>query len=471
MKLLKNKLIIPIFSCFLAIITIFSLYSLPKAKASETSPSDIFVVFDTSFKHYSGSFSWHYSKLDKNSTIDLTNKKIYFNGSLDYYIVLYLENFKELYINYSTNTDLSLKIYDSNLNSILDFREFYLSTSFLGFFIDISSFLSDTLKIQDIKYFSKTTNEEVSSTNISIYVSNVDCSNFTYVEGYDSTYFYRGMDSHYLCTCHPLNYFDENFFPNYYLTRSSLVSDKINFNSFETYDVDTSNFLPLEKGVDLRDKTIYFSSDYSKSYTVIYLKDIYIEINTVDLSFSFIGDYNDISMFYENDKDYKFAKFSFSDEFPLDVDLVVQDIKHFTIDGYRPVEINTVDYDIILSPFSVHDFYEVDEVPATETSPGVQFHLRCNCCGKFFNIDGKEVSEDSLIIPIKTDKPNNDSSIDSGDSNGSTNGAPSGSPSGAPSGASCSSASIYGIFGILIVFSFVAFAIRHINKRKKSKRK
>lgn len=474
MKILKNELFIPIITCFLALVTFISLYSLPKAKASQSSINEInftyLDILELTRNCNISIFDDHYSKLDINSSDDLAYKKIFFSGSTDYYVVLHLENNLDLYINSSLDSDFSLALYDCNTKDYLDSSDLTPNRSFIGFSFDMSALGFDTLKIQNIKYFSKTTNEEVSTTNISIFVSNVHPSIFTFYERVEPTYFTNGNIAHYDCPCHYW-YYDENFLAIEYITLFSLLAPNFDFEPLESYDIDTSTFVPLEKNVDMRGKTFYFSKDSSSFYTNIYFNDFYITVNPLR-TINGVPPKGALAIVYSNksaylfpdgnnfvDESLEFGKFSFDTSFPDDVDLVIQDIKHFSNDG---TEIDSVGYDILISTFVVHDFSEwIDEIPATETTNGVKGHYACSHCDKYFNENYAVIK--NLEIPIKTDKPNNDSSIDSGDFNGSTNGV--------PSGASCSSASIYGIFGILIVFSFVAFAISHITKRKKSKRK
>ena len=461
MKILKNELFIPIITCFLALVTFISLYSLPKAKAS----TDYYYYFDLleSRSDLDSNFEYHYSKLEKGNRFNINNKKIYFSESLDYYIVISLNDTFNLYINPVDSFSLSLE--DCLSGHYLIIESFFPNTKYVGFSLVLEDFLIEypslsELKITNIKYFSRTTDEEVTSTNISIYISNVDSTSFTYVEAVEPTYYSDGNYAYYKCSCHYGKYFDENYFKLGDVTRDNLFKPTINFKTLETYDVDTSSFVPLEKGVDLRGKTFYFSKDDSTLYTEIYFKDFYLRLNSIFNIVNVIGfsNYYDYSLFIfptNSSSHHMFAKFSFNDKLPADFDLVVQDIKYFLNEN---TEVDSVGYDILISPFAVHDFSEwVDEIPATETTTGVRGHYTCSHCSKYFDENYVEIT--NLVIP-KISNSNSGNGSNSGSNNSTTS-----------NGGSCTSASIYGIFGIAIVFSFVAFAISHITKRKKPKRK
>ena len=232
-------------------------------------------------------------------------------------------------------------------------------------------------------------------------------------------------------------------------------STYISFNVYDSYPDTIISFVDLVPGVDLLGSNIYFSCN-SKYFARLYFDDFYLDINKIlddDVSLDFV--YLDSSGLYSYCRDSSIEHcgcFSFKETaFPDNTSFIVRDIKYFDDNG---IECTSIDFDILISPSSVHNFLEwVDEVPATETTKGIKGHYTCSHCNKYFNENYVEIS--NLEIPIKTDKPNNGGF----------------SGSGVSSGASCSSASIYGIFGIAIVFSFVAFAISHITKRKKPKRK
>ena len=246
------------------------------------------------------------------------------------------------------------------------------------------------------------------------------------------------------------------------------TSDSVDFHIYDTYPSTISSYVDLSVGVDLKGSTIYFSNSNIKHYSCIYFDKYKILLNSVNSSFSSKskisfclyelladGTYEALCVILSNNLEVfpQYGCFSLNTSFfPEDTNFVVTNIDYFLFG--ETSELDSVDFDILISPSSVHNFSEwVDEIPATETTKGVQGHYTCSHCIKYFNENYVEIS--NLEIPIKTDKPNNGGFSGSGGSNG----------------ASCSSASIYGIFGIAIVFSFVAFAISHITKRKKPKRK
>lgn len=238
-------------------------------------------------------------------------------------------------------------------------------------------------------------------------------------------------------------------------------SPYLTFNVYDSYPSTINSYVDLIKGVDLEGSFIYFYCDF-EHYTEIYFDSYCICLNcfvdTCAINLSCID--NTSSSYYTallpSTSDYPSHRACFSlntSAFPENTSFVVTDIKHYAYGG-EEVDEESVKYDVLISPSSLHNFSDwVDEVPATETTTGVRGHYTCSHCDKYFNENYVEIS--NLDIPIKTDKPNNGGF----------------SGSGVSSGASCSSTSIYGIFGIAIVFSFVAFAISHITKRKKPKRK
>ena len=241
--------------------------------------------------------------------------------------------------------------------------------------------------------------------------------------------------------------------------RSQDLSTYISFTVYDSYPTTISSYVDLTNGVDLEGSTIYYSYD-SEHCTDIFFDNYYIRLNgfferitiefykLIETSWSAIG----TGLVRSSAVSANYGCFSLlTSSFPENTNFKVTDIKHY-ISG--EIEVDSVNYDILISPSSVHNFSEwIDEIPATETTKGVQGHYICSHCNKYFNENYVEIT--NLELPIKTDKPNNGGFSGSGGSNG----------------ASCSSASIYGIFGIAIVFSFVAFAISHITKRKKPKRK
>lgn len=244
------------------------------------------------------------------------------------------------------------------------------------------------------------------------------------------------------------------------------TSDSVDFHIYDSYPTTISSYVDLAVGVDLKGTTIYFSTSNLEHSACIFFDKYKIFLHSVRSSFSRLsfciyelfddGTEELICLILSSNEEVlpQYGCFSLNTSFfPKDTNFVVTELDYLMY-GESIIELDSVDFDILISPSSIHNFSEwVDEVPATETTKGVKGHYTCSHCNKYFNENYVEIS--NLEIPIKTDKPNNGGFSGSGGSNG----------------ASCSSASIYGIFGIAIVFSFVAFAISHITKRKKPKRK
>ena len=241
------------------------------------------------------------------------------------------------------------------------------------------------------------------------------------------------------------------------------TADCVDFNIYDSYPTTISSYVDLAVGVDLKGTTIYFSTSNLEHSASIFFDKYKIVLHSVSNSFSRLS-FCIYELFDDGTKELfclilseneevlaQYGCFSLNTSFfPENTNFVVTNIDYFLRGDTS--ELDFVDFDILISPSSIHNFSDwIDEVPATETNKGVKGHYTCSHCNKYFNENYVEIS--NLDIPIKTDKPNNGGF----------------SASGVSSGSSCSSASIYGIFGIAIVFSFVAFAISHITKRKKQK--
>lgn len=241
--------------------------------------------------------------------------------------------------------------------------------------------------------------------------------------------------------------------------RSQDLSTYISFTVYDSYPTTISSYVDLAVGVDLEGSTIYYSYD-SKHCTDIFFDNYFIRLNgfferisiefykLIETSWSAIG----TALVQSSAVSANYGCFSLlTSSFPENTNFKVTDIKHY-ISG--EIEVDFVNYDILISPSSIHSFSDwVDEVPATTTTPGIKGHYTCSHCSKFFDENYVEIT--NLEIP----KTSNSSSSGTG---------------GLPitNGGSCSSASIFGIMGIAIGVSFIAFAISHIKKRyKKNKRK